>query len=216
MPLFSIVIPTFNRSDLFPYAVRSILNQTFEDFEIIISDNCSDDDTAGSRQAVHRPAIQVRPDSAPFHDRRRLGIRQVLRLGQVDHVCSRTTMLWSARALRTICRRIDRAMMQIFYLATWPNTEDRSYPGPDQNSVDCPRFSATSRVVHRENEFIGPLFSFRPKFIMHPSAFVFPKTIADYVASRTGRFFWTNGVEYSAWPITAVFCKEYCLYRCCL
>src|SRR5215831_2182729 len=45
MPFFSIVIPTFNRSDLFPYAVRSILNQTFEDFEIIISDNCSVDDT---------------------------------------------------------------------------------------------------------------------------------------------------------------------------
>ena len=44
-PFFSIVIPTFNRSDLFPYAVRSILNQTFEDFEIIISDNCSADDT---------------------------------------------------------------------------------------------------------------------------------------------------------------------------
>src|ERR1051325_6275982 len=44
-PFFSIVIPTFNRSDLLPYAVRSILNQTFENFEIIISDNCSADDT---------------------------------------------------------------------------------------------------------------------------------------------------------------------------
>jgi len=45
-PFFSIVIPTFNRSDLFPYAVQSILNQTFDDFEIIVSDNCSSDDTA--------------------------------------------------------------------------------------------------------------------------------------------------------------------------
>ena len=44
-PYFSIVIPTFNRSELFPYAVRSVLNQTFNDFEIVLSDNCSGDDT---------------------------------------------------------------------------------------------------------------------------------------------------------------------------
>ena len=42
---------------------------------------------------------------------------------------------------------------------------------------------------------------------MHPSAFAFSKEIADGVAQRTGRFFWTNGVEYSAWPITALFAK---------
>src|SRR5262245_48882987 len=44
-PFFSIVIPTYNRSNLFPLAVRSLLAQTFEDFEIVISDNCSTDDT---------------------------------------------------------------------------------------------------------------------------------------------------------------------------
>jgi glycosyltransferase involved in cell wall biosynthesis len=45
MPFFSVVIPTFNRGDLLPYAVQSVLKQTFEDFEIIVSDNCSSDDT---------------------------------------------------------------------------------------------------------------------------------------------------------------------------
>src|SRR4051794_40083597 len=45
-PIFSIVIPTFNRSELFPYAVQSVLKQTFEDFEIIVCDNCSADDTS--------------------------------------------------------------------------------------------------------------------------------------------------------------------------
>jgi len=43
---------------------------------------------------------------------------------------------------------------------------------------------------------------------MHPSAFVFPKKIADYIESRTGRFFWTNGVEYSATPICALLAKR--------
>ena len=50
-PLFSVVIPTFNRSDLFPYAVKSILNQTFQDIEIVLSDNCSGDNT---REVAHQ------------------------------------------------------------------------------------------------------------------------------------------------------------------
>src|SRR5262249_17926055 len=55
--------------------------------------------------------------------------------------------------------------------------------------------------------FVGPFCAFRPKFHLHPSAFAFPKSVADMVARRTGRFFWTNGVEYSAWLATALFAR---------
>ena len=83
-PAFSIVIPTYNRSDLFPYAVESIFKQSFQDFEIIVSDNCSADDTQQIAQTIHRLAGQVRSNPAPFHDRRFLGIRQVPRSRQTD------------------------------------------------------------------------------------------------------------------------------------
>lgn len=43
---FSIVLPTRNRAGLLPFAIRSALNQTFGDFELIISDNFSSDETA--------------------------------------------------------------------------------------------------------------------------------------------------------------------------
>src|SRR5262249_3820465 len=52
-----------------------------------------------------------------------------------------------------------------------------------------------------------PLFSFRVNFEMHPSAFVFGKDLADSIAARCGRFFQTNGVEYSAWPMAAALAK---------
>jgi glycosyltransferase involved in cell wall biosynthesis len=44
---FSILIPVFNRELFIGAAIESVLNQTYGDFEIIISDNCSSDDTVG-------------------------------------------------------------------------------------------------------------------------------------------------------------------------
>ena len=44
-PFFSVVMPTRNRAKLLPFAIQSLLNQTFDDFEIIISDNFSSDET---------------------------------------------------------------------------------------------------------------------------------------------------------------------------
>src|SRR6266498_1233881 len=44
--LFSIVIPTYNRADLITETIRSVLEQTYRNFEIIVVDNCSADNTA--------------------------------------------------------------------------------------------------------------------------------------------------------------------------
>lgn len=44
-PFFSVVMPTRNRAKLLPTAIESVLQQDFEDFELIISDNFSEDNT---------------------------------------------------------------------------------------------------------------------------------------------------------------------------
>lgn len=43
--MVSVVIPTFNGSKYIWRAIESVLNQTFTDYEIVISDNCSTDNT---------------------------------------------------------------------------------------------------------------------------------------------------------------------------
>ena len=42
----SVCIPTYNRSHYLQYAVNSVLNQTYTDYELIICDDASPDDTA--------------------------------------------------------------------------------------------------------------------------------------------------------------------------
>lgn len=44
-PFFSIVFPTYNRASDLQFALYCILRQSFLDFEVIISDNCSTDNT---------------------------------------------------------------------------------------------------------------------------------------------------------------------------
>ncbi len=44
-PKVSIGMPVYNGDDFIRRALDSVLNQTFTDFEVIISDNASDDET---------------------------------------------------------------------------------------------------------------------------------------------------------------------------
>ena len=57
-PFFTVVIPTHNRSSLLKRALESVLEQTFEDFELIIVDDHSTDDTASVVRSLSDPRIR--------------------------------------------------------------------------------------------------------------------------------------------------------------
>lgn len=57
-PFFSILLPTKNRAHLVGYAIRSVLQQDFQDWELIVCDN--DDDERATRQVVENLAADSR------------------------------------------------------------------------------------------------------------------------------------------------------------
>ncbi len=57
-PLVSVVIPTFNRADLLPATLDSVLGQTLEDIQVIVVDDGSTDDTPEFMAGVTDPRVE--------------------------------------------------------------------------------------------------------------------------------------------------------------
>lgn len=57
-PSVSVIIPTYNREHTIGLAIRSVLEQTFQDFEIIVVDDNSTDGTRGIIEGFRDPRIR--------------------------------------------------------------------------------------------------------------------------------------------------------------
>lgn len=58
-PVFSVVIPTYNHAHFLERALESVINQSFTDWEIIIVDNHSQDNTDEIVQRIVDPRVQL-------------------------------------------------------------------------------------------------------------------------------------------------------------
>lgn len=65
MPVFSVVLPTHNRAKLLQRAVNSVLNQQFGDFELIIVDDGSSDETESYLASLTDPRIRILRHETP-------------------------------------------------------------------------------------------------------------------------------------------------------
>jgi glycosyltransferase involved in cell wall biosynthesis len=77
-PLISVVVPTWNSESVLPQALKSLAEQTFLDFEVIISDGASSDGTlnvaAGFAAALAHLRVDSRPDTG-IYDAINRGVR---------------------------------------------------------------------------------------------------------------------------------------------
>ena len=61
MPTVTVTIPTYNRSGLLRRALQSVLDQSFTDFEVFVSDNASTADTAAVVASFGDPRVHYAP-----------------------------------------------------------------------------------------------------------------------------------------------------------
>jgi glycosyltransferase involved in cell wall biosynthesis len=80
MPLVSVIIPTYNRAASIGNAIRSVLDQTETDFEILVVDDASTDDTKSAVKAFQDSRIRycLQPVNKGDAASRNAGIKQSL------------------------------------------------------------------------------------------------------------------------------------------
>jgi len=78
-PTFSVVIPAYNRAHLIRATIDSVLEQTFGDFEVLVVDDGSKDNTGEVVSAITDPRVRyVRQENAGANAARNRGIDEAL------------------------------------------------------------------------------------------------------------------------------------------
>src|ERR1700722_4279819 len=75
MPKVSIILPTFNRADTIVRAIKSAQAQTYQDWELIVVDDGSTDNTALLIGGMDRRLVLIRQENRGFTEARNAGIR---------------------------------------------------------------------------------------------------------------------------------------------
>src|SRR5690606_38951054 len=107
-PRFSVVLPTFNRADIVMQAIESVLEQSFEDFELIVVDDSSTDPTWARLSRITDPRVRlvVNEGSKGAAGARNYGIG----LARADWICQiDSDDLWSHDMLAHLAAGVERA-----------------------------------------------------------------------------------------------------------
>lgn len=76
--LVSVIIPTYNRKNIVIDAIKSVLNQTTKDFEIIVVDDGSTDGTREYLESLNLPIRIISKDNGGVASARNIGIKNTI------------------------------------------------------------------------------------------------------------------------------------------
>lgn len=104
-PFFSIVIPAYNRSKMTAEAIESVLNQSYTDYEVIVVDDGSEDDTPEIEEKFKGRISYFRQENAGGAAARNLGIEH----SAGSYICYLDSDdLWPENKLQLYKDTIDR------------------------------------------------------------------------------------------------------------
>jgi glycosyltransferase involved in cell wall biosynthesis len=145
-PLFSIVIPTRNSSNTLRHTLTSCLSQSFQDYEIVVADNASTDDTNQMILKLDHAKIKYSHRAEPLSMTENwnwaLSLASgewIIFLGSDDGIRS--------RSLEKLKEKIDQhpvlAINWSQAIYTWPNFPDQKH----SNKLSIPPITPNSRAL---------------------------------------------------------------------
>jgi glycosyltransferase involved in cell wall biosynthesis len=187
-PRFTLVIPTHNRGHLLELALRSVLAQDFDDFEVFVSDDQSTDRT---------PEV-----ATSFRDPRIRHVRTPRRLSMADHF-EWASQLGAGQYLMFLCdddavspellSRVDQVArdtrVEVVALKSAVYFPPDSWRVPDRNTLEATAYSG--RIIECDSrgmlrEMLG---RFRNSFTPRGNNSFAARRLVETIRSRTGRFF---------------------------
>lgn len=200
MPSFSIVIPTRNRSQFLMGLLPTILQQSFRDFEVVVSDNASSDDTVEvvSKLSETRLRYVRSPDFLPIVESWNFAIQEakgeyVLLIGDDDSL--------STSLLDRVNQVLSANSVELLIV------NHSNYYFPDRtkstgNRVHIPRYSGQLLSIE-PRAAVEALFGFTWDTKLKPCqpATIIARSVVHRILSRAGRFFAPPFPEWSAMPL---------------
>ena len=209
MPLFSVLIPTWNRADLLKFAIQSVLSQDFGDYELIVSDNDSSDNTREVAESFGDSRVRyvntgkhlTGADSWNFAYKQATG-DYILALGDDDYLVS--------DALNQVRKVIqDKSALMISWgLITY---YDSSYNNVSlQNTINSRKF--TGRIIEIEAKKVLKAYfdldNIADLYPPHPSAICISRRVADEINNKYGAFYASPYGEITAIPRSLVYANS--------
>lgn len=123
-PFYSIVIPTYNRATDLRFAINCILRQTFHDYEIVISDNCSTDNTEKTVASIGNERIRYYRNATNIGEKRNYQKGISLARGKYVFLHGDDDFLLNEDALRDVHQKICKlgpGFIRINYVCRAPD-----------------------------------------------------------------------------------------------
>lgn len=196
-PLFSIVIPTRNRAHLLRYALQSVLEQKFDDLEIVVSDNyCSDNTPDVVRELADKRVHHFRteralsmPDSWEFALSKARG-EWITFLADDCAICP--------RMLEALARLIPESMSTVL---SWSNAgyfQHTWYEPNWQNRLVILPFTGRTRNIESKPQLTKLFAFYGDQSLPRMLNSCCHREVIENVRRRVGRFFGAPCPDYSS------------------
>lgn len=199
MPKFSVCIPTYNRANILRNAIQSVINQNFSDFELIIVDDCSTDNTHDIALEFDDPRIKF------FVNDQNLGLvgnwNRCLELanGEIIWILHDDDIL-ETNALSNVARVFNSYKIGMLYGNSQVFSDDKSLestltqkkvskvsvykPGKDAILSIIKQGGVCSTASIRKEVFLS-VGGFDPQFCYSPDVEYYPRIAKNYPIAHT-------------------------------